>query len=71
MMSFIDIGSKADQMFEGLRSGDQKRLNNLIVKLSDLSDRWCTEFDGDRYVDQFRERVKKSIVTPIERSKEI
>lgn len=68
MMSFIDIGSKADQVFEGLRSGDQKRLNNLVMKLSDLSDRWCTEFDGDRYVDQFRERVRKPIVAPTGRN---
>ncbi|MBD2078421.1 hypothetical protein [Leptolyngbya sp. FACHB-17] len=62
MMSFIDVGDKADQVFERVRSGDQKQLNNLVVKLSGLSDLWCTEFDGDRYVDRFHERVRKSIV---------
>lgn len=66
MMSFIDIGDKADQVFERVQSGDQVRLNNLVVKLSDLSDRWCTKFDGDRYVDLFRERVRKAIVAPAE-----
>lgn len=66
MMSFIDIGDKADQVFERMRSGDQARLNNFVVKLSDLSDRWCTEFDGDRYVDRFQERVRKAIVTSME-----
>ena len=66
VMSFIDIGSKADRLFEQVKGSDQKQLNDLVIKLSDLSDQWCSQFDGDRYVDRFRERISKPIVLPTE-----
>ncbi len=37
-ISFIDIGSKVDRVFDQVKGGNQKQLNDLVIKLSDLSD---------------------------------
>lgn len=66
LMSFVDIGEKADQLFAGIEGASREEVMNRYMKVAELSDSWCMGFDGKKYADRFRQRTKKPIVLPTE-----
>lgn len=64
LMSFVDIGDKADQLFTKIEGANQEEIKKILMNVVEISSDWCTSFDVDNYVDRFRERTKKSIVIP-------